>query len=56
MHQETQQCAIKGSEEEDCKQVNVEISNAGFKILHLRVFYEKGNAFTAFVRPQGVGE
>lgn len=31
MHQEIQQCASKGMEQEDCEIVNIDVDNAGFK-------------------------
>ena len=45
LHQETQQCANKGSEEE-CKLVNVHINNVGLKMdqkTALQMFYEDRN-------------
>ncbi len=32
MHQETLQCTTKGSEEEDCLHVHMDVNNAGFKM------------------------
>ncbi len=54
MWQEKQQCANKGREEEDRSLVNMNVNNAGFKILTgsaLQMLYDKGNAFNTFVRP-----
>ncbi len=55
MCKEMQQCANKGSEEEHCYPVNVDVNNACFNLKkpHLALFYEEGNRLDVFVRPKG---
>ncbi len=53
MRQSTQQCTNKGREEEDCELENMDVNNADFKLCLLQMFYEEGNAFDTFVRPEG---
>ncbi len=55
-HQDMQQCTGEGREEDDHKLVNMDVNNAGFKMvkkLALQIIYEEGNAFNTFVRSEG---
>ncbi len=54
-HRDMLPCTNKDRKEEYCKIVNMEVNNAGFKILQksaLQMFYYEGNVLDTFVRPQ----